>query len=399
MGTHPIFESDFDCLTDGSKSEIGKMNEVGSRHNNIKYFKRCLSLLPGRYSSLDSQRLVISHFALGGLSLLDAIDEVDHREDIIDWIYSLQLPSGGFVGSDVQKSLSGTISQAHIASTFSAVHCLIILGDDLSRINVKMLLSWLKLLQNDDGSISGVINKIESADMRFSYCAAYLIWLFAGNHDQPINIEKFVQFIKHCQSPVDSAFGQVPEAEGHGANTYCALASLHLLDRIETISRDERQRIIRFCVNRQTQGIHGRPCKVDDSCYTFWTGAALKIVSSEDPYLSKEETLISNDDVIKFLHACSDPIVGGVSKFPGTPPDPTHSFLALAGIGVLSNDVHPVYMLKNSLVDNVLKIRTKLQIKNQTLNSKPLNLIPNPAGIVISVMFAIIVAFFLHSIN
>ena len=123
------------------------------------------------------------------------------------------------------------------------------------------------------------------------------------------------------------------------ANTYCALASLHLLDRIEAISRDERQRIIRFCVNRQTQGIHGRPCKVDDSCYTFWTGAALKIVSSEDPYLSKEETLISNDDVIKFLHACSDPIVGGVSKFPGTPPDPTHSFLALG-------NMHPTVFYK-----------------------------------------------------
>ena len=71
---------------------------------------------------------------------------------------------------------------------------------------------------------------------------------------------------------------------------------------------------------------------MDDSCYTFWTGAALKIVSTEDPYLSKEETLISNADVIKFLHACSDPIVGGVSKFPGTPPDPTHSFLALGKI-------------------------------------------------------------------
>ena len=159
---------------------------------------------------------------------------------------------------------------------------------------------------------------------------------------------------------------------------------------MESISRDERQRIIRFCVNRQTQGIHGRPCKVDDSCYTFWTGAALKIVSAEDPYLSTGQTLISNGDVIKFLHACSDPIVGGVSKFPGTPPDPTHSFLALgqfsvtgepwfeknilAGMGVLSNDVHPVFMLKNNLVENVYKIRSKLHIQNQTLNSKPLNI-------------------------
>ena len=106
-----------------------------------------------RYSSLDSQRLVISHFALGGLSLLDAIDELGHREDIIDWIYSLQLPSGGFVGSDVQRNLSGTVSQAHIASTFSAVHCLIILGDDLSRINVKMLLSWVGSNQNFEGRV------------------------------------------------------------------------------------------------------------------------------------------------------------------------------------------------------------------------------------------------------
>ena len=106
-----------------------------------------------RYSSLDSQRLVISHFALGGLSLLDAIDELDHRDDIIDWIYSLQLPSGGFVGSDVQRNLSGTVSQAHIASTFSAVHCLIILGDDLSRINVKMLLSWVGSNQNFEGRV------------------------------------------------------------------------------------------------------------------------------------------------------------------------------------------------------------------------------------------------------
>jgi len=46
----------------------------------------------------------------------------------------------------------------------------------------------------------------------------------------------------------------------------------------------------------------------------------------------------------------------------------------LAGMGVLSNDVHPVFMLKNSLVDNVLKIRTKLEIKNQPLNSKQLKI-------------------------
>jgi len=95
------------------------------------------------YGSLDSQRLVIAHFALGGLSLLGALErEMPNRADVIEWVYSLQCPTGGFYGSDVQKYLSQRgLQQAHIASTFSAVHCLLLLGDDLSRVQVEPLLS------------------------------------------------------------------------------------------------------------------------------------------------------------------------------------------------------------------------------------------------------------------
>jgi geranylgeranyl transferase type-1 subunit beta len=118
------------------------MNDIGNRESHIKYFKRCLSLLPGRYSYLDSQRLVLSHFALGGLSFLGEIDNLENKEKIKDWIYSLQSKNGGFFGSDIQRHLSRTISQAHVAATFSAVQCLLILGDDLRRINVSSLLSW-----------------------------------------------------------------------------------------------------------------------------------------------------------------------------------------------------------------------------------------------------------------
>ena len=60
---------------------------------------------------MDSQRIVLAHFALGGLSLLDSVDEIDNIPDVIDWIYSLQSPAGGFFGSDLQRQLSPDGSQ------------------------------------------------------------------------------------------------------------------------------------------------------------------------------------------------------------------------------------------------------------------------------------------------
>ena len=72
--------------------------DIGNRKSHIRYFKNILNVLPQRYASLDSQRLVIAQFALGGLSLLEAIDEVKNKQEFTDWIYSLQCPSGGFYG-------------------------------------------------------------------------------------------------------------------------------------------------------------------------------------------------------------------------------------------------------------------------------------------------------------
>ena len=45
------------------------------------------------------------------------------------------------------------------------------------------------------------------------------------------------------------------------------------------LTKSESARIARFCLNRQRKGIHGRPHKDDDSCYTFWTCAALKLAN------------------------------------------------------------------------------------------------------------------------
>lgn len=63
-----------------------------------------------------------------------------------------------------------------------------------------------------------------------------------------------------------------------GGWTYCAIASLCLMGRLEeTLSRRELDGIRRWCIMRQQSGFHGRPNKPVDTCYSFWVGATLEV--------------------------------------------------------------------------------------------------------------------------
>jgi prenyltransferase beta subunit len=54
--------------------------------------------------------------------------------ELIEFVYSLQLPTGGFTGSPLLKSGNNT-TPGHLAATYSAVCILKTLGDDLSGVN------------------------------------------------------------------------------------------------------------------------------------------------------------------------------------------------------------------------------------------------------------------------
>lgn len=63
-----------------------------------------------------------------------------------------------------------------------------------------------------------------------------------------------------------------------GGWTYCAIASLCLMGRLEeALSPRELDRIRRWCIMRQQSGFHGRPNKPVDTCYSFWVGATLEV--------------------------------------------------------------------------------------------------------------------------
>uniref|UniRef100_A0A8B9NE42 Prenyltransferase alpha-alpha toroid domain-containing protein n=1 Tax=Accipiter nisus TaxID=211598 RepID=A0A8B9NE42_9AVES len=71
-----------------SSGEAERLDFLRERH--VRFFQRCLQLLPERYSSLETSRLTIAFFALSGLDMLDSLDVVN-KDDIIEWIYSLQV--------------------------------------------------------------------------------------------------------------------------------------------------------------------------------------------------------------------------------------------------------------------------------------------------------------------
>ena len=73
-------------------------------------------------------------------------------------------------------------------------------------------------------------------------------------------------------------FAQGAGLKSHGGSTFCGIASLCLMGKLEEVfSEKELNRIKRWCIMRQQNGYHGRPNKPVDTCYSFWVGATLKV--------------------------------------------------------------------------------------------------------------------------
>lgn len=95
------------------------------------------------------------------------------------------------------------------------------------------------------------------------------------------NGETFISAINTCLNiqTYEGAFGQNPDAEAHGGSTFCAVASLYLMKKLDQLGTERLDRLRRWCINRQTTGFSGRVNKPWDTCYSFWIGASLKVTN------------------------------------------------------------------------------------------------------------------------
>ncbi|PAA86980.1 hypothetical protein BOX15_Mlig033671g2, partial [Macrostomum lignano] len=307
-----------------------------------KYCRRVLTCLPSHCSGYDQNRLVFAWFAISTMDMLDRTQELN-RQEIIDWVYSLQiLPSSGrpvancgfrgapLLGSPADPHLDAEnplpYDASHLTMVFAGLGILLMLGDDLQRVDRDAVLSGVAALQTPAGCFTAGKFAPES-DLRFVFSACVSCYYL--NDFTKIDVDRSVAFLLACQT-YEGGFGQRPGSEAHGGSTFCAIASLKLLGRLDSaLPADSRQRsrLLRWLCQRQHRGFHGRPYKDDDSCYTFWIGASLAALGRAN--------LIDRSALVEFVFSCYSGMEGGFSKYPGDSADPLHTYLALAGLAAL----------------------------------------------------------------
>eukprot|EP01062_Namystynia_karyoxenos_P048727 TRINITY_DN37206_c0_g1_i4.p2 TRINITY_DN37206_c0_g1~~TRINITY_DN37206_c0_g1_i4.p2 ORF type:complete len:357 (+),score=115.11 TRINITY_DN37206_c0_g1_i4:80-1150(+) len=290
--------------------------------------------LPSKHESLDSNRMTILYFCVAGLSVLRACSLLDAQQ-FRAWIYRQQVPAeqgGGFRSGPVlpaeraasEGGCSAVWHDGHVTMTQCALLALLMLGDDLSGVRREGAARHLRSLQrSEDGAFHCVVYGSE-ADTRFVYSACVVaevlgLW-------EAFDVEAAADFLVRCQR-FDGGFGERPGAEGHGGTTYCAVAALCLMRRVDRI---DQRRCVSWLLQRYAadSGINGRPNKDADSCYSYWVGNTLRLLGA----LPRVDTTAAQ----RFSLRCQGKR-GGIAKEPLAAADPLHTSLplmALAAMGV-----------------------------------------------------------------
>ncbi|XP_069082602.1 geranylgeranyl transferase type-1 subunit beta isoform X2 [Pleurodeles waltl] len=251
-------------------------------------------------------------------------------------------------------SVAHPYDSGHIAMTYTALSSLVILGDDLSRVNKEACLAGVRALQLEDGSFSAVLQGSEN-DMRFVYCASCICYML--NNWSGMDKKKAINYIRKSMS-YDSGLAQGAGLESHGGSTFCGIASLCLMGKLEEVfSEKELNRIRRWCIMRQQNGFHGRPNKPVDTCYSFWVGATLKLLNIFK-YINMEKNR-------NYIMSTQDRLVGGFAKWPDSHPDALHAYFGICGLSLMGEpDIRKVHPALNISIRTTNRLRELHQIWN-----------------------------------
>ena len=207
------------------------------------------------------------------------------------------------------------------------------MGDDLSRVDKRGIVQALRHLQRpDDGSFQCIAVGSEH-DLRFLYCAcciSHILQDWSG-----VDQNAAVAYIQSCRS-YDGAVALLPGNEGHGGSTFCGMAALKLMGRLDDVVDAEwRKELTHWCVQRQLDGLQGRPNKAEDTCYSYWIGGTLQLLGAFD--------LVDHTKLRGYVMQCQTRM-GGFSKTIGAFPDVLHAYYSLAYLSLSQehvDDIHP----------------------------------------------------------
>lgn len=227
---------------------------------------------------------------------------------------------------------SPTYGSGHIIMTYCALLSLSILRDPFTnpKFDRKALVQFVKSCQRQDGSFTTVPGDDKGEnDLRCLYCAFAISEML--NCWDGIDVPKALDFVSKCRTP-SGGYGQEPFCEPHAGMTFVALASLYLAPLPSPplpppeIARTTRHLL---SLHHPNGGFSGRLNKPADACYSFWAGAALKILG--------QDKLVDGVKMREWLLSCQFKF-GGIARTVGEFPDPYHTYLSLAAMAMYADD-------------------------------------------------------------
>ena len=364
-----------------------------------KFWLRCSSLLPTEYTAGDANRMSLGFFIVSALDLLGLLDpshpkaiSEKEKQGWVEWIYSLQLPEGGFRGFKggdfgAKRSLwNKGWDGGSLANGFLALVTLVVLGDDLGRARKMELAKWVRGLQRVNGGFAEHMpsqggsggDEVARDDMRMCYCAAGIAFIL-GNEYECVDNERLRRFVVNAQA-YEGGLGQSWGLEGHSGLNFCALACLELVRRLEGLDRHDPagkfevkgldgEECVRYVLMRQTTWVddeddedededeehhekqeqemeqrakNGNAANDDSLPMAGFNGRTNKMADTCYCYWNMGALDIlgvayyaNRESVRRYLYEKTQHRIGGFSKAPGEHPDLMHSYLGLAALAIM----------------------------------------------------------------
>lgn len=277
-----------------------------------KHIKFILSQLskPINVESIHATAWIL-YWSLNSLRLLGYDDD--------EYIYKLQKSNKNFFTFSCKNIEHLGNLYASIATLYSY--------KKLNTIDKEQIYSYLQKSKNLDGSF--LLCENGDSDLRGIYCAFSICKML--NIDTTLLADNVLSYILSCQT-YEGGFSSIPGAEAHGGYTYCAVATLVLLDELE---KCDYVSLCEFLVNRQDKNnkLNGRTNKAADSCYSFWIGSCIKMVSDYKKIGINLLTIDFTNNTIEQIMEC-EVETGGFRDKGNNAPDLHHTCYCIFFFGV-----------------------------------------------------------------
>lgn len=357
------------------KQLVNFKNEVRLvKEKHAAYLIKNIRNLHRNFASLDASRPWIIYWILHACYLLSQEHALAHvYPDIISTLSKFHNSTGGFGGGPCQIS--------HGAPTYGSVMSLCIIGtpEAYAVIDRKAIYRFFLSMKHANGGFC--IHKDGEVDTRSTY--TFLAVARVLNILTPELTAGVAEYLCSCQT-YEGGFGGEMDNEAHGGYNFCALAALHILGQAQ---RCNLAALEYWLVSRQMKvegGFQGRTNKLVDSCYSYWQGAAVALLTmikngdsdiadavarraaaaasealadtlDETPapiVVGPEATAAKNANgdfsmnqkaLQRYvLHCAQDSDDGGLRDKPGKPRDFYHSCYALSGLSVVQYPYLPL---------------------------------------------------------